>query len=370
MDDKKKKSKADFRKNRSPRTRTKDWHKHVGDEAGTLDDLPRGERVSGKGELNKKRTVMTGADGGAVEFDDVNQRRGRVLSVHGLSCVVEAEDGTMFQCGVRRILKTLTTDERHVVVAGDAVVFRTANATEGMIERVEPRTGILRRQSRGRQHVIAANVEQMFVCSSAAEPYLKPHLIDRLLVCAEQERIRPVVCITKIDLVEPHELQPLVGVYSRMGYDVLLLSVRDGTSVAALRNLIIGKRSVVVGQSGVGKSSLLNAIESGLNLRVGTVSEETQKGKHTTTVAKLIKIASGGYIVDTPGIRTMELWDVIPAEVGGTFRDLRPFINHCRFPDCTHRHEANCAVKDAVADGRLDARRYESYLQLFAGDEA
>jgi ribosome biogenesis GTPase len=151
---------------------------------------------------------------------------------------------------------------------------------------------------------------------------------------------------------------------------VLPLSVVSGVNVDALRRTVVGRRSVVVGQSGVGKSSLLNAIEPGLKLRVGTVSEETQKGKHTTTAARLIKLAAGGYVVDTPGIRTMELWDVIPEEVGGALRDLRPFVNLCRFPDCTHRHEADCAVKDAVADGRLDARRYESYLQLYAGDEA
>lgn len=367
MADKKKKSKADFRKNRSPRTRTKDWHKHVGDETGKLDDMPHGERVSGKGDLTKKRTVMTGGDPLEV---DAAVRQGRVLSVFGLTCAVEAEDGVIFQCAVRRILKTRSTDERHVVVAGDAVMFRLVNETDGFIERVEPRTGIIRRQSRGRQHVIAANVEQMLVVSSAAEPYLKPHLIDRLLVCAERERIQPLICITKIDLVEPHELQPLIGVYARMGYEVLPLSILNGTNLETLRNRLSGRRSVVVGQSGVGKSSLLNAVESGLNLRVGAVSEESQKGKHTTTTAKLIKLAFGGYVVDTPGIRALELWDVSPAEVGGTLRDMRPFINHCRFPDCTHQHEANCAVKDAVADGRLDARRYESYLQLFAGDEA
>ncbi len=367
MSDKHRKQKADFRKNRTPRTRQKGWEKHVGDDSSGLDDMPREERVSGKGDLTKKRTIVT-SGGADIGIDADLGRRGRVLSVHGLTCAVEADDGTIFQCGVRRVLKTLTTDERHVVVAGDAVMFRPAQGNEGLIERVEPRVGVISRTSRGRRHVIAANVEQMLIVNSAAEPYLKPHLIDRLLVCAEQEGIQPVICITKIDLAEPHELQPLIGVYARMGYDVLALSVVDGTNVEALRQRVVGRRSVVVGQSGVGKSSLLNAVEPGLNLRVGVVSEETQKGKHTTTTGRLITLAVGGYVVDTPGIRSMELWDVIPEEVCGALRDLRPFVNLCRFPDCTHRHEADCAVKDAVADGRLDARRYESYLQLFAGD--
>jgi ribosome biogenesis GTPase len=372
--DKKKKFRTEFRKNRAPRTRERDWTKRAGDGADEqLDDVPRGERLSGKGELTKKRTVVgaqaDGADGMRIDVD-ADCRRGRVLSVFGLTCLVEAEDGSTLQCAVRRILKTLATEERHVVVAGDEVYYRPDNAGEGMIERVEPRRGVMSRTSRGRQHVIAANVEQMCVVSSAAEPYLKPHLIDRLIVSAERAGIRPIICITKIDLIEPHELQPLIGTYSRCGYDVLPLSAREGLNIDALRRLVAGRRTVVVGQSGVGKSSLLNAIEPQLNLRVGVVSEETQKGKHTTTTAKLVKLASGGYVVDTPGIRSMELWDIIPEEVCGEFRDLRPLVNHCRFPDCTHQHEAGCAVKDAVADGRLDVRRYESYLQLFAGDDA
>jgi ribosome biogenesis GTPase len=134
---------------------------------------------------------------------------------------------------------------------------------------------------------------------------------------------------------------------------------------------IWGQRGKVVGQSGVGKSSLLNAVDPELSLRIAAVSAETQIVKHTTTTARLIPLSgSVGYVVDTPGIRQFQLWDVIPAEVGGYFRDLRPFINKCRFPNCTHRHEADCAVKDAVADGWLDARRYESYCQLFEGDQA
>ena len=124
-----------------------------------------------------------------------------------------------------------------------------------------------------------------------------------------------------------------------------------------------------MGQSGVGKSSLLNAIDPQLALRVGNVSTETQKGKHTTTNAYLIPLDTGGYVIDTPGIRQFALWDVIPEEVAGFLPDLRPLVNHCKFPDCTHTHEADCAVKDAVADGHLDARRYESYGGMYLGDE-
>ncbi len=386
----KRKIRADFRKNRNVRQRDGDLTRTYDPEtSGDLDE-PRGERISGKGELTRRRTVI-GTDseedtsGFAVvpEVDAATSRSGRVLAVHGLLSIVQADDGTYFRCATRRLLKTLSTDQRHVVSAGDQVLFRLANpkvpgaitldATlpEGIIKRIEQRQSVLSRTVRGKQHVIVTNVDQMVIVSSAAEPRIKPALIDRFLVSAEREKLRPIVCINKIDLVEAADLQPLVGVFSRMGYIVLLVSAQTGLGIAQLRRKMRGHSSVVVGQSGVGKSSLLNAVEPGLALRVAKVSEETQKGKHTTTSARLLPLAGGaGYVVDTPGVRQFQLWDVIAAEVGGYFRDLRPFINHCRFPNCNHRHEANCAVKDAVADGWLDARRYESYCQLFEGDQA
>ena len=240
------------------------------------------------------------------------------------------------------------------------------NNDEGVIERIEPRHGILCRTSRGRQHVIVANVDQVLIMTSAAEPRLKPNLIDRFLVSAEKSEIRPIICINKVDLVDIADLQPLVGVYAQMGYEVELISVTTGLNVDRIRCRCIGKETVVAGQSGVGKSSLLNAIEDELELRVAHVSHETQKGRHTTTAAKLLPLSAGGYVVDTPGIRQFQLWDVIAEEVCGYFRDLRPYVSLCKFPNCTHTHEADCAVKNAVADGRIDLRRYESYCSMFA----
>jgi ribosome biogenesis GTPase / thiamine phosphate phosphatase len=147
-----------------------------------------------------------------------------------------------------------------------------------------------------------------------------------------------------------------------------MISARSGWGVPRLRRAMQGRQSAVVGQSGVGKSSLLNAIETGLALRVGAVSAESQKGKHTTTTAQLIPLTGGGYVVDTPGLRQFQLWGIIPQEVAALYRDLRPFVSLCRYPDCTHTHEEDCAVKNAVADDLLDERRYESYCHLFAGD--
>lgn len=372
----KKKTRIDFRKNRAPKPRIGDLTRRFAADEPFQEDVPQSERVSGKGELTRKRTVITSdANSPASAYeklsdsDSAAELLGRVLQVKGLLSTVQAVDGTIYRCATRRLLKTLTTDERHVVAAGDRVWFRSAGGGEGIIERIEPRHGVLSRTSRGRKHTIVANVDQLLIVASAAEPYLKPNLIDRLLVSAEKCGIRPIVCINKVDLVDPAELQPIVGVYSQMGYPVILTSAITGLGIDRVRRALRGRESAVAGQSGVGKSSLLNAVDQGLRLRVAAVSAESQKGRHTTTTAQLLPLAGGGYVVDTPGIRQFQLWDTVPAEVAAYFRDLRPYVSQCRFPDCTHTHEQDCAVKEAVADDLLDVRRYESYLHLLSGFE-
>jgi ribosome biogenesis GTPase len=377
MSKKKRKVRANFRKNREARARDKKFEHQTDDSEPDLIDAPRTERVSGKGDISRKRTLVGGQivkdDAGTVVLPDVDpsvSRLGRVLRVQGLLSVVRDEAGTLFQCATRRLLKTLATDQRHVVAAGDVVWFRPEGKEQGIIERVEPRRGVVSRTSRGRQHVLVANVDQLVIVTSAAEPRIKPNLIDRLLVTAERSAIRPVICINKIDLVNPADLMPLVGVYAQLGYEVMLVSAITGQGIWQLRERLRHQESVLSGQSGVGKSSLLNAVEPGLHLRVQAVSADTEKGRHTTTTAELIPLSFGGYVVDTPGIRQFQLWDVIPEEVAGFFPDLRPYVSRCRFPDCTHTHEDDCAVKDAVADGWIDARRYESYVQIRAGEFA
>ena len=242
---KKKKIRADFRKNRNIRARTSDWTQQYR-QHGFQDEAPaQGERLSGKGDLVRRRTVcgQEMAGHGQPDLDvhlDVDEIacRGRVLSVLGLVSIVEDAQGNVFQCATRRLLKTLSTDQRHVVAAGDRVQFRpveNSDPREGIIERVEPRQGCICRAVRGRQQVLVANVDQLAIIASAAEPRLKPNLIDRMLVAAEKGGVRPLVCINKIDLVEPAGLQPLVGVYAQMGYEVLLLSAKTGFGVERLR---------------------------------------------------------------------------------------------------------------------------------------
>ena len=227
---------------------------------------------------------------------------------------------------------------------------------------------MLTRASRGREHVLVANVDQVVIVMSLVEPDLKPHLIDRYLASAEQGGIAPILCLNKADLVDPADYQPLVGLYSQLGIPTLLTSAATGPGIDRLRELLQDRQTVFSGQSGVGKSSLLNAIQPGLGLRVREVSEVNQKGRHTTTTAELIRLDFGGWVVDTPGIRQFQLWDIIPEEVEGFFPEFRPFVHLCAFPDCTHTHEDRCAVKRAVTHRRLSARRYTSYLGLFAGD--
>jgi ribosome biogenesis GTPase len=372
---KKKKIRADFRKDHQVRRRQKDLTRKFARDADAGDAMAGSERLSGKGDLTRKRTIVgvesdpETAGFGVLRDVAGSSLRGRVLSVHGLSSVVHGDDGREYRCAIRGLLKDLSTDLRHVVVAGDIVWLRPEATGDSLIERIEPRQHILSRMSKQRQQILAANVDQLLIVASAAEPNLKPNLIDRFLVEAERMRIEPILCINKIDLVDPADLMPIVGVYGQMGYQVFSISATTGQGIDSLRRLLAGKESVVAGQSGVGKSSLLNAIEPELALKVGVVSRENQKGRHTTTVARLIPLAMGGFVVDTPGIRQFQLWDIVPEEVAGLYRDIRPYVSLCRFPDCTHTHEAHCAVKDAVADNRLDARRYESYCHLCSGDE-
>ena len=365
---------ADFRKRQSTRTRENDLTRQFKDQSDKLEDSQTGERVSGKGRLTRKRTVAGSAQENEagfqveLEVDESRCKNGRVISVHGLGSFVRVTDGTIYRCTVRGVLKSLATDLQHVVVAGDHVAIEVGGAghdeEQAVIVRVDARRNQISRTSRKRQQVLVSNIDFVCIVASAAEPQLKPNLIDRCLISAEKANIDPIIVINKADLVDVADLQPVIGVWAQMGYPVLLTSTETGLGVERLKRMVSGRDSVVTGQSGVGKSSLLNAIEPGLQLRVGTVSDENQKGRHTTTAAKLIPLENGGHLIDTPGIRQFQLWDVIPEEVAGYFRDLRPFINGCRFPDCTHTHEDDCAVKWAVADGKLDVRRYESYVQI------
>jgi ribosome biogenesis GTPase / thiamine phosphate phosphatase len=370
---KKKKVRVDLRKNRTQPPRQRGWTRGY-EEHGFAEEATAGdERVRAKGDLSRRRTIIqdeTGDRAGEMPAVDADAcLPGRVLRVHGLSSVVETEGGKQYRCAVRGVLKSLSTDERSIVTTGDRVWIQPLG-DEGVIERVEPRHGVLARASRKRSHVLVANVDQVVFVMSLVNPEIKPHLIDRYLASAEQGGIAPVLCLNKADLADPAEFQPLVGLYSQLGVPAFLTSATTGLGIARLRTLLAGRQTVFTGQSGVGKSSLLNAVQPGLGLRVREVSETTQKGKHTTTTAELIRLDElGGWVVDTPGIRQFSLWDLLPEEVEGFFPEFRPLVPLCAFPDCTHTHEERCAVKRAVFRRQVSDSRYTSYLGMFSGEE-
>lgn len=264
------KFRVEFKRNRIARTRVSNWTRKYQEDASRqhlnkvgfedVSDVELGERMSTRGEVVRKRTVvgsfvgrenLSGERGDFSVLPNVNPDiclKGRVLSVHGLISYVEDERGRVFACGIRRVLKTLATNQRQVVVAGDRVYFRDAKLPdgrlEGIIERIEPRYGALSRTSWSRKHVVVANVEQALIVASAMEPRIKPNLIDRLIVTCERSGIKPVVCINKIDLVDSATLVPLVGVYSRMGYQTVLFSAKTGFNLERLRRVLVGKESV------------------------------------------------------------------------------------------------------------------------------
>jgi len=392
-----KKIRMEMRKNRAKPPRNKAWGDTT--DGGDSHATAGGEqaRVRNRGDQSRKRTVLVEDSGDQSGLPAINEKvclNGRVLRVHGLWSVVETGDGHLFRCTVRRLLKTLSTDERTPVICGDKVWIRpevNKSATdsqmahdpkgarppspgetqaEAVIERVEPRKGQLVRNSRNRVHSLVANVDQVVFVVSLVEPDLKPHLVDRYLASAIQGNLEPVLCLNKADRVDPADFQHVVGLYSGLGIRTLLTSAAEGINIGLLKDLLADRQTVFSGQSGVGKSSLLNAIQPGLGLKVREVSDVNSKGKHTTTTAELLKLDGGGCVVDTPGIRQFELTGVREEEVEKFFVEFHSFVPMCRFASCTHTHEGGCAVLKGLEDRMISTSRYHSYLGLLEGRDA
>ena len=355
-----------FRRNRAVRRRKTDWTQRARDAEDHEVDAERRESLSGKGDLSRRRTI-TVSDGTGELPEGV--RRGVVVVMRGL--YADVDDGErVWSCTVRRILRTRLIEERHPVTVGDRVLFRVegqreGTAREGVIEVVDKRRGVLQRRAGRRIQSVVANVDQVVIVSSADQPPPKPHLIDRYIVAAHAGDIAPVVCMNKLDLDGGGLARDLLERYAALGYATSYTSALTGSGVEALRSLLKGKASVIAGQSGVGKSSLLNALQPGLHLKTGDIIEQTAKGKHTTSNATLIRLEVGGYVVDTPGVRSFDLSTIPRNEFEVHFVEFASHVPNCKFPDCTHIHENGCAVKDAVERGEIHSDRYESYARLF-----
>ncbi len=284
-----------------------------------------------------------------------------------------------YTCRLRGRLKQ-RRQATDLAAIGDWVEISLQPDGSGMIEAVAPRTRVLSRQAPGRggrasaraneaaEQVLVANPDQVVLVFACARPAPHLRMLDRFLVVAEVNALPALICANKTDLVAPEDARGLFDLYDRLGYAVCYTSARTGAGVDGLRAALRGKLSVLSGPSGVGKSSLLNALQPGLGLQARAVSEATFKGRHTTVYSELLPLEGGGYVADTPGIRSLGLWDVEPEELDGYFVDIKPYVEKCDFSDCTHLGEPGCAVRRAVAAGEIAASRYDSYQRLRQGE--
>lgn len=262
------------------------------------------------------------------------------------------------------------------IAVGDNVEFTMIDEASGMIVNVLPRRNKLsrpaidggRRMKSGGQvleQVIAANIDQVISVMPIANPAPSWDLLDRYLLTAEAANILPLICFTKIDLMLDAAIPNEIKVYESLGYPVLLTSSNTGQGIGAMKAALKDKVSVLWGKSGVGKTSLLNAIQPELGLRVIEVNRHNSEGRHTTSHMEMFDLEFGGSVIDTPGVRTFKLWDVVDTDLAHFMPDLRSYLGGCKFgANCTHQHEPGCAIKAALEAGRIDRRRYESYLAM------
>jgi len=291
---------------------------------------------------------------------------GTVLGTVGGVYSIELPSGETIEAVLRgRLKRNKRSDDR--VVTGDDVRVSFQDG-QHVIDGVEPRRSQLERRAPGpgrhRPKIIVANVQRVLLVFAAARPEPNARTLDRFLVLTESSELDAVIILNKVDLLPAEQVSAFLAPYRAAGYRTLGTSVVSGEGMSELRALLCTGRSVLTGPSGVGKSSLLNSIQPGLGLRIGEVSEAVGKGKHTTVASRLIRLECGGYVADTPGLREVGMWEVERAHLAECFPELRALRGQCRFDDCSHTHEPGCAVRDAVAAGRIAAPRYESYFAL------
>lgn len=294
-----------------------------------------------------------------------NLHRGRVLAIHPESIAVEYA-GKVYSCVLRGLLKREARRMKNLVTVGDFVLF-----SEGVIALVEERRSFLARKEHlgGRkQQLIAANIDQVLITVSVADPPLKPSLIDRYIIAAYKGKMEPILVINKMDLLEEHPEErrlvlAFIELYRSLGLTVMGISAYTGEGMGALREQMRGKASVFSGQSGTGKSSIINEL-TGLDFMTGTIVKRTRKGAHTTTAAQLIPLAFGGWCIDTPGIRSFGVWDLTLEDLHAYFPEIEEEGRGCRYPNCSHSHEPECAVRQGVERGTISPLRYDSYLKL------
>jgi len=293
---------------------------------------------------------------------------GSVLACFRDEWEVALDSGEVFRCSVRARHFAKMDSEDKLLVPGDRVEVALLDDGSRVVERRLPRETVLSRlrprMKRKVEQVIVANAEQLVAVASVASPKLNRRFLDRYLVVAEDAELRSVIVFNKIDLVPEEDWRPHAVAYEKAGYTVVPTCALDGRGVDELSTLIDGCFSVLTGQSGAGKSSLLNAIEPGLGIKVREVSEATNKGKHTTSNVTVFRLGEETLVADTPGFRELGFWRIHPDDLDQLFPEFAEYVPRCRFAGCSHVPEPDCAVKAAVEAGELDAGRYDSYMRL------
>jgi ribosome biogenesis GTPase len=368
-----------IKRHRQKRVRQRDWLPDSFEDLDELYDLDslQSERVMPRGERERRQELLDAAlaalreeeEEGTTLPTELLGEQGTVIEVSSSLCRVELEDRVLL-CAIRGSLSAEDTGYTNVVAVGDEVIVSEDGDERGIVEAVQPRHSVLVRTDVFHSHleqVIVANADQLLIVASWREPKLWPELVDRYLIAAERNELSPVICVNKVDLAEDiadchATLQP----YFDLGYHVLLTSALTGKGVDKLKGVLHGQTTVLAGMSGVGKSTLLNAIQPGLQLRIGEVSDHSHTGRHTTSQVNLIKLEMGGYVVDTPGIREFGLKDLRQDELIRHYPEIAAIQGRCRFGDCTHTHEPGCAVKAAVRQGNVSPSRIKSYTSIYA----
>ena len=308
--------------------------------------------------------------------------QGRVLSIASQGIIVDIDDGILI-CMLRGSLKKEKTLFKNLVTVGDIVLVEKQSPTEGSIVFVDPRRTVLSRAenlTRRKEQLIAANIDQVLITVSVVAPPLKPSLIDRYIIAAQKGNMQPIIVINKVDLFNSPDIDPvfleqeintyqeLIKAYKIAGVTVIPVSVVNGEGIDKLKEVMHNKASVFSGQSGVGKSSLINEMTGG-SLRTGGMVKKTNKGAHTTSTAQLLRLEFGGWCIDTPGIKSFGVWDLDYKELEQYFPEIFVKGRQCRYPDCSHLHEESCAVIAAVDQGEISHLRYESYLSLMLNSD-
>ena len=293
------------------------------------------------------------------------RQSGLVIVNYGKSLLVEDAGRNLVRCVARRNLPQIVT--------GDRVVWEPVGEQEGVISTIEPRRTVLQRaDGANRTRALAANIDQIVIVA-APQPALDAFLIDRYLIAAELAGATPLLVINKCDLFDPRDAEgtaSCVRGYAAIGYDTLLTSALRDTAIEALAQALAERTSILVGQSGVGKSSLIKRLLPTLDILIGKLSEASGQGRHTTTTTTLYHLPHGGDLIDSPGVRDFRLGETAAADLARGFREFRPYLGRCRFQDCRHLAEPDCAVKEAVSTGTIDARRLTSYRELVNRNDA